>query len=64
MSAHGFSRQNFTFLDGVKNDHHGMSHHIANESRLYIGSSRDHAPSVGNGPGAIAFECCSRALPT
>jgi len=27
MSAHGFSRQNFTFLDGVKNDHHGMSHH-------------------------------------
>ncbi len=23
----GFSRQNFTFLDGVKNDHHGMSHH-------------------------------------
>lgn len=27
MSAHGFSRQNFTFLEGVKNDHHGMSHH-------------------------------------
>ncbi|HYF33912.1 MAG TPA: DUF1552 domain-containing protein [Prosthecobacter sp.] len=27
MTAHGFSRQNFTFLDGVTNDHHGMSHH-------------------------------------
>ena len=27
MTAHGFSRQNFSFLDGVKNDHHGMSHH-------------------------------------
>ena len=27
MMAHGFSRQNFTFLDGVTSDHHGMSHH-------------------------------------
>ncbi len=27
MTAHGFSRQNFSFLDGVKSDHHGMSHH-------------------------------------
>ena len=27
MTAHGFSRQNFSFLDGVANDHHGMSHH-------------------------------------
>jgi hypothetical protein len=27
MMAHGFSRQNFTFLDGVKGDHHTMSHH-------------------------------------
>ena len=25
--AHGFSRQNFTFLEGVKGDHHTMSHH-------------------------------------
>ena len=32
MSAHGFSRQNFTFLDGVKNDHHGMSHHKNQQS--------------------------------
>jgi hypothetical protein len=28
MTAHGFSRQNFSFLDGVTNDHHGMSHHM------------------------------------
>lgn len=27
MAAHGFSRQNFSFLDGVSGDHHGMSHH-------------------------------------
>ncbi|QGJ70957.1 Secreted protein containing DUF1552 [Planctomycetales bacterium 10988] len=27
MTAHGFSRQNFSFLDGVTSDHHGMSHH-------------------------------------
>ena len=27
MTAHGFSRQSFTFLDGVTSDHHGMSHH-------------------------------------
>ncbi len=32
MSAHGFSRQNFTFLEGVKNDHHGMSHHKNQEA--------------------------------
>ena len=30
MTAHGFSRQNFSFLEGVKNDHHGMSHHKEN----------------------------------
>jgi hypothetical protein len=28
MAAHGFSRQNFSFLDGVTSDHHGMSHHM------------------------------------
>jgi hypothetical protein len=28
MAAHGFSRQNFGFLDGVSSDHHGMSHHM------------------------------------
>jgi hypothetical protein len=27
MTAHGFSRQMFPFLDGVATDHHGMSHH-------------------------------------
>jgi len=27
MTGHGFSRQNFSFLDGVNSDHHGMSHH-------------------------------------
>ncbi|MDE0104735.1 MAG: DUF1552 domain-containing protein [Bryobacterales bacterium] len=27
MMAHGFSRQNFTFLEGVKGDHHSISHH-------------------------------------
>lgn len=34
MTAHGFSRQNFSFLDGVKNDHHGMSHHKYNEKQV------------------------------
>ena len=34
MTAHGFSRQNFSFLDGVKNDHHGMSHHKFNEKQV------------------------------
>lgn len=32
MTAHGFSRQSFSFLDGVTSDHHGMSHH-KNEER-------------------------------
>jgi len=27
MTAHGFSRQNFSFIDGVRGDHHGISHH-------------------------------------
>ncbi|MBI1353481.1 MAG: DUF1552 domain-containing protein [Acidobacteria bacterium] len=27
MMAHGFSRQDFSFLEGVKGDHHTMSHH-------------------------------------
>ncbi len=27
MMAHGFSRMNFSFLDGVSGDHHAMSHH-------------------------------------
>jgi len=30
------------YVLGTALEHHGMSHHIANESRLYIGSSRDH----------------------
>ncbi len=48
MSAHGFSRQNFTFLDGVKNDHHGMSHH-KNQAALvkeYTTVSRWYAQQV------------------
>lgn len=27
MTAHGFSRQNFSFIEGVSGDHHGISHH-------------------------------------
>ena len=27
MTAHGFSRQNFSFIEGVTGDHHGISHH-------------------------------------
>src|SRR4029078_11892304 len=27
MIAHGFSRQNFSFLQGVKSDHHSIEHH-------------------------------------
>ena len=34
MTAHGFSRQNFSFLEGVKNDHHGMSHHKNNPTHV------------------------------
>ena len=30
MMAHGFSRQNFTFIDGVNGDHHSISHHKEN----------------------------------
>jgi len=29
------------YVLGAALEHHGMSHHIANESRLYIGHSRD-----------------------
>jgi hypothetical protein len=34
MAAHGFSRQNFGFLDGVQGDHHGMSHHKEKEKSV------------------------------
>ena len=34
MTAHGFSRQNFSFLDGVTSDHHGMSHHKFQEQAV------------------------------
>jgi hypothetical protein len=34
MTAHGFSRQSFNFLDGVTSDHHGMSHHKDQESAV------------------------------
>ena len=42
MTAHGFSRQNFSFLDGVSSDHHGMSHHKNQEDavRQYTTVSR------------------------
>jgi hypothetical protein len=48
MSAHGFSRQNFTFLDGVKNDHHGMSHHKNQDALVkeYTTVSRWYAQQV------------------
>jgi len=35
--------QESLYVLGTALEHHGMSHHIANESRLYIGSSREHA---------------------
>lgn len=34
MTAHGFSRQNFSFLEGVTSDHHGMSHHKNKEDAV------------------------------
>ena len=63
MTAHGFSRQNFSFLDGVTSDHHGMSHHKNQEqavdeytrvSRWYIEQlayflEKMHSIDEGNG---------------
>ena len=48
MSAHGFSRQNFTFLDGIKNDHHSISHHKNQDTLVneYIKVSRWYAQQV------------------
>ena len=45
MTAHGFSRQNFSFLDGVSSDHHGMSHHKEKKESVdqYIIVSRWYA---------------------
>ena len=45
MTAHGFSRQNFSFLDGVNSDHHGMSHHKEQDTaiREYTKVSRWYA---------------------
>lgn len=42
MMAHGFSRLNFSFLDGVNGDHHAMSHHKNKEEVIaeYITVSR------------------------
>lgn len=34
MAAHGFSRQNFTFLNGVRGDHHSISHHKNQSAKL------------------------------
>lgn len=48
MTAHGFSRQSFSFIDGVSSDHHGMSHH-QNKERLvseYIKVSNWYASQV------------------
>ena len=48
MTAHGFSRQNFSFLEGVKSDHHGMSHHKNQASAVaeYTTVSRWYAEQV------------------
>lgn len=48
MTAHGFSRQNFSFIDGVSSDHHGMSHHQNKESLVseYTTVSRWYASQV------------------
>ena len=42
MMAHGFSRLNFSFLDGVNGDHHAMSHHKNTQNVIaeYIKVSR------------------------
>jgi len=42
MTAHGFSRQNFSFLDGVSGDHHSISHHkgIKDKTSQYSKVSR------------------------
>lgn len=42
MAAHGFSRQNFSFIDGVTGDHHSISHHkgIEKNTKQYTAVSR------------------------
>ncbi|MFC5051430.1 DUF1552 domain-containing protein [Rubritalea spongiae] len=42
MAAHGFSRQNFSFIDGVSGDHHSISHHkgIPDKTKQYTAVSR------------------------
>ena len=48
MMGHGFSRKSFTFLDGVTDDHHTMSHHkeTANKVEQYTKTSRWHIEKV------------------
>jgi len=48
MTAHGFSRQNFSFIDGIKNDHHTISHHknIASKTKDYTTVSRWYVTQV------------------
>lgn len=48
MTAHGFSRQNFSFIEGVSSDHHGMSHHKNQEARIseYVKVSHWYASQV------------------
>ena len=36
MMGHGFSRQSFPWLDGVKGDHHFISHYGRNEAELTV----------------------------
>lgn len=49
MAAHGFSRQNFSFIDGVRSDHHGMSHHKGKRELIdqYTLVSRWYASQFG-----------------
>lgn len=65
MTAHGFSRQNFSFLEGVTSDHHGMSHHKNQEtaiaeyttvSRWYISQLSyllERMQQIDEGPGSL-----------
>ncbi|MCF6310971.1 MAG: DUF1552 domain-containing protein [Verrucomicrobiales bacterium] len=49
MMAHGFSRLNFSFLEGVNGDHHAMSHH-KNKSKVideYVMVSRWYVKRFG-----------------
>lgn len=48
MMGHGFSRKSFDFLPGVRDDHHGMSHHKnqADKIEQYTKVSRWHVEQL------------------